>query len=170
MSHFQAVWADKRGRFRRYHDIKWDSVSRLVFVCRGNICRSPYAEKVARNNGLAARSIGLGTRAGKRANKRAIYYSRIRGVDLELHRALPVHGFRFTSADLAICMEPEQAEILMTSAVGETPQVTLLGLWSTRKRPYLHDPYGLEGNYWNTCFDVIDSAVGTIAHKLGGRS
>ena len=170
LKHWQAIVADKRGKYARYYEVDWDSVTRLVFVCRGNICRSPYAEKVARNMRLPARSIGLGTRAGKRANERAIYYAGARNIDLESHRALPVHGFKFLPGDLALCMEPQQADELLESAVGVTPQVSLLGLWSRRKRPYLHDPYGLEGEYWITCFDVIDSAIATVAQKLGERS
>jgi protein-tyrosine phosphatase len=36
------------GYWNRYTDIPFDKVKRLIFICNGNICRSPLAEAVAR--------------------------------------------------------------------------------------------------------------------------
>src|SRR5437588_1134030 len=47
------------GRHRQFKQIRWDRVARVVFVCHGNICRSPYAEGRAVSFGLPAASFGL---------------------------------------------------------------------------------------------------------------
>jgi protein-tyrosine phosphatase len=36
-------------------------------------------------------------------------------------------------------------------------------LWASPERPHLEDPYGLSDAYFDTCFDVIDSALFRIA-------
>ncbi|MGC1818407.1 MAG: hypothetical protein WA900_12230, partial [Casimicrobiaceae bacterium] len=42
------------GRFTRYRSIDWPHVSRLVFICKGNICRSAFAAEKARMLGRHA--------------------------------------------------------------------------------------------------------------------
>ena len=66
------------GMYRSYRQVHWESVGRLVFVCKGNICRSAYTEAVAKSLGVAAISCGLDTGYG--------YYS---GKDCGKY---PVHG------------------------------------------------------------------------------
>jgi hypothetical protein len=55
-------------------------------------------------------------------------------------------------------MEPAQLPALAKLGA----QATLLGLWATPPRPHLEDPYGLCAAYFDTCFEVIDSAVERI--------
>src|SRR5260370_29706063 len=47
------------GRYRQFKQIRWERVARVVFVCHGDICRSPYAERRAVSVGLPAPSFGL---------------------------------------------------------------------------------------------------------------
>ena len=47
------------GGFREYRNIDWDAIERLVFVSKGNICRSAYAEAVARSLDIKAVSCGV---------------------------------------------------------------------------------------------------------------
>jgi len=166
LKYWQSAVADILGRYRAYDDVAWKDVKRLVFVCRGNICRSAFAEAFARQMGLRASSLGLATRSGKPANPAAIEQARCRGIALDSHRTTPVDDFRFERGDLALCMEPDQAKTLLARQSGAVAQVSLLGLWSQERRPYLHDPYGLDADYWETCFSHIESALVTIAKHL----
>src|SRR5262245_51985599 len=45
--------------YEHFADIDWARVQRLVFVCKGNICRSPYAESKATTMGVTATSAGI---------------------------------------------------------------------------------------------------------------
>ena len=56
------------GFYRVYQHIDFNTVSRLVFVCSGNICRSPFGEYIAKAKGLNAVSYGLQCRGGDKAD------------------------------------------------------------------------------------------------------
>jgi protein-tyrosine phosphatase len=149
--------------WRRYSAVNWSRVERLVFVCTGNICRSPYAAALARRAGIPAISVALRGRSGAPAFPSAAAAAHDSGIDLSAHRSTPIDDVRLGPGDLLVAMEPWQAQALAGRAGA---QVTLLGLWSTPRRPHLHDPYGLCDDYFRTCFRLIDSAVAAIAARM----
>lgn len=154
------------GLMRNLSKPKWKSVNRLVFVCHGNICRSPYAEVVARKKyGIDAVSLGLKTKTGSVANPFAVKNAMVRGYDLSQHRAQNISDFHFKDGDLLIGMESRHVKALRAQAMrhAKSMQVTLLGIWSDPPRPHIADPYGREEAYFRTCFSVIDSAVAKLA-------
>jgi protein-tyrosine phosphatase len=154
------------GRHRRWKGVRWENVTRIVFVCHGNICRSPYAERRAVSHGLATASFGLSAECGAPADPVAISIATQRGIPLAEHKARDLKEFDFRSGDLLVAMEPRQVRA-MSAALPPVPcQLTLLGLWSRPSRPHIHDPHRLSEAYWGRCFDVIDSAVLTIADRM----
>jgi protein-tyrosine phosphatase len=156
------------GGFRQCQRIDWARVERFVFACKGNVCRSPYAEARATNLGLPAASFGLEAAESRNANASASRIALARGLDLRGHRSRPVESFAPHPGDLLIGMEPCHLRQLRVLADEPDVQSTLLGLWAPYARPYLHDPYGLADDYFNICFDIIDSAVLSLAEKLEG--
>jgi low molecular weight protein-tyrosine phosphatase len=154
------------GGYRRFKQIRWDRVKRVVFVCHGNICRSPYAERRAAAYGLPTASFGLCAATGAPADPSALALAARRTIDLAEHRTRAPKDFEFHSGDLLVVMEPRQARALLRSLLAMPCQVTLLGLWSRPRRPHIHDPHRLSDAYWEQCFDVIDSAVRTIAERM----
>lgn len=147
-------------------NIDWSRVRRLVYVCMGNICRSPYAEVVTGRYGLPSASLGVLARQGKHANPAAATNALIRGYDLSAHRATAVGEFAVQEGDLLICMEPWHVTSLRTHIPGQSAQITLLGLWGNPRRPYLPDPYGKSDEYFTNCFSYIEHAVANIAARL----
>ena len=79
------------------------SVKRLVFVCQGNICRSPFAEKLALAQGIPAISFGLAATSGTAANPTALEVAQIRGVSLETHQSLNIMEYAPLPGDLVLC-------------------------------------------------------------------
>jgi len=146
------------GIYRRVSPKELASVSRLVFVCKGNICRSPYAEVKARELGLDAISAGLDTSAGKPANAVAESVARSRGVDLSAHRTQLLSGIALAPSDLILVMEPEQLGAARVQITANVP-ISLLGLYARPSRPYLQDPFGRSAPYFGRCYDVIDDAL-----------
>lgn len=147
----------------------WSRVDRLVFVCMGNVCRSPYAERKAAAYGLNVSSFGLDTQAGRPAFETALERAAVRGVDLSGHGSQRASEFEILSGDLLVAMEPRQAYEMAARFSDPRWQLSLLGLWAKPIRPHIHDPYGLSGAYFDTCFDVIDTAVETMAGHMGRR-
>lgn len=160
------------GKLRR---IDWNRVERLVFICHGNICRSPFAEAVARKRGIRAVSVGLFAEPGAPANVDAIRTAMEFGIDLNLHRATHASDFRPMDRDLLVGFEPSHLAGLNTIAKGSAgTQLTLLGAWSWPPNLYVHDPFGTSIDYFRACFRRIDRVVELLSrqiedHRKNGR-
>jgi protein-tyrosine phosphatase len=154
------------GRYGHFKRIRWESVRRIVFVCHGNICRSPYAEGRAASYGLSVASFGLSATTGDSADPSARRIAALRAIELSSHCARDIEDFEFRSGDLLVAMEPRQARALSRRLRSVPCQLTLLGLWSRPQRPHIHDPHRLGEAYWKQCFETIDSAVRTIAELV----
>ncbi|HEX9931599.1 MAG TPA: phosphotyrosine protein phosphatase [Allosphingosinicella sp.] len=161
------LWLAKLRPLRRFEAVDWAAVRRLVFVCTGNICRSPYAEARARAADFPTVSAALRGGSGAPADEAAVAAAAAAGTDLRKHRSTAIGEMEFDAGDLLVAMEPWQAETL-AARFGGMPevQVTLLGIWSTPQRPHLHDPHGLSADYFRTCFTLIDSAVDAMLARI----
>ena len=87
---------------------------RVLFVCTGNICRSPTAEGVFRHqvreagleHAIATDSVGLGGwHVGEPPDARAVGAARRRGIDLSDIRARQLTAGDFTRFDLLLAMD-----------------------------------------------------------------
>jgi len=153
------------GHYRKYQQIDWTSVDRLVFVCKGNICRSAYAEAVAKSIGIEAISCGIDTVMGAPANERAAEVASQRGFDLQEHKTATVQSLAINKSDLLIAMEPWQTDYLLNYLPAGTV-CTLLGLWGRPVTPHIHDPYSATSLYFDNCFNYIEKAVNGIVKKV----
>lgn len=153
------------GGHNLYHHIDWSSVDRLVFICKGNICRSAFAETVARDLGMDAISAGTHTNEGAPADSVAIKTAQALGYDLSKHLSTPVEYANFRKTDLLITMEPWQAELVKYS-LARRYATTLLGLWSRPVQPYIFDPYGSSAVSFQHCFQYITKSVYEIVEKI----
>lgn len=157
------------GGYREYRRVDWKSTGRLVFVCKGNICRSAFAEAVARSLGVEAISCGLETRTGLPADADAMNAASRKGIDLGGHKTTPLHSLALRKDDLLIAMEPWQAERLGRE-LNQEYACTLLGLCGGFISPHIPDPYGSPEAYFDNCFDYIEKSVHEITFKLGKAS
>jgi protein-tyrosine phosphatase len=87
-------------------------MTRILFVCMGNICRSPIVETVARvefaRAGIAAEFASAGTESyhvGDRADQRAIEIAEANGYPLAQHRARQVAAADFERYDMILAMD-----------------------------------------------------------------
>jgi protein-tyrosine phosphatase len=163
LEHVRARALYALGAYRGARDIEWAAVKRLVFVCKGNICRSPYASARARLLGAATASFGLHAAEGARADPAAWRTARSRAVDLSAHRSARRESCPIEDGDLLVVFEPEQlAEIRRQD---RTARVTLLGIWAPPLRPHIQDPYGTSDRYFERCFSIIDTNVTELVKR-----
>jgi len=150
------------GLYRRYARVDWTAVRRLVFVCSGNICRSPFAAEYCRAAGSQVASFGLDGASGYPANADALRIAKSRGTDLSTHVATNVQQFEARDGDLLLAMEPSQ--LLRMNRLPRTThsQSTLLGLWCSGSRPYIPDPYGRD----DACFEHVFAMIEDAADRL----
>jgi protein-tyrosine phosphatase len=100
-------------------------MTRVLFVCLGNICRSPTAEAVVRElarRGPAALTLEVdsagthGYHAGSPPDERAIAAARRRGIDMSGLRARVVEEADFERFDLVLAMDSAVYERLRRMA------------------------------------------------------
>ncbi len=147
----------------------------VLFICRGNICRSAYAasklQSLVKSKGLSelqVKSAGLQTDAGKCANSGAIAAAKIRGIELDRHRTQEVSADSLKQADLVFAMEPLQllqvrrlqpAAFNYTFALG---QLAPRGQFSA----VIRDPYGKNDETFQRSFAQIDAAIEELVELL----
>jgi len=158
------------GRYRKYETVDWSSVRRLVFVCQGNICRSPYAHWLALRETDAVASLGLNTETGMPAYDMAMEAARISGVDLTPHRTTDWNDFELRDGDLLLAMEMRHIRIIEQRPVNCNIQVGLLGLWCRPRLPLLYDPHRLSPAYFATCYERIGRAVARLTGQFAHRT
>ncbi|MFM9853745.1 MAG: low molecular weight phosphatase family protein [Sphingomonadaceae bacterium] len=133
------------------------TITRLVFVCQGNICRSAFAEAVAIRRGAQTASFGLSTHTGGPAHPPAVAVASAMGYDLTSHRTTRVEDYEPLPGDLLLAMEVRQLHRLATLPRLAAQPRNLLGRWSGT--PHLHDPFELDDAYMLTCLKRISIAV-----------
>ena len=157
------------GVYRRYSEIDLARVERLVFICMGNICRSPLAEYVCLAEGAQAMSAGLSAAPGAEADPRAVTWAHTAGYDLSQHRSIAVKGLELRDSDLLVVMEPQHIALTreqIGDKASELTQITLLGLWHPQARGYIHDPFCATEPYFHTCETVVQSAAKNLATRV----
>ena len=158
------------GRLNAFRNLDWSRVERIVFVCNGNICRSAYAEHLAREQELPTASFGLYTETGTPSPEEALATASVRGRDISEHRATDVEDFEVLDTDLLLVTEVRQARRLVERFADRSVQIALLGDWSRPRRPHLHDPFTLSQGYFQTCFAHIETAVDALATEWKSRN
>jgi protein-tyrosine phosphatase len=125
--------------------------SRILFVCTGNTCRSPMAEALARDRGLAAESAGVAAQRGDGAAPYAVRALRqARGLDLEGHAPRDVTDVALPRFDRVVAMDTTVARQVRTEhGVGADVLVT----WT------IPDPYGGSMADYRLCLEQIDAAL-----------
>jgi len=142
---------------------------RLIFICKGNICRSPIGEYYALNRGLKSQSFGLNCSIPSKAHDRVAYHAQKLKLDLSTHLSKSIDTYEPQQNDILVLMEPDHFEQLPRK-LKTWANITLLGLWSQNIRPYLHDPYSAPTSYIRTCTDNIVSGVDRLSQHLADKN
>jgi protein-tyrosine phosphatase len=136
---------------------------KVLFVCTGNICRSPTAAGVfahfVREAGLedSIHVESAGTHdyhAGEAPDKRAQEHARLRGYDLSALRARQVRKKDFETFDLVVAMDRGHLEILQHNCPPEhQDKLRLLLKGRDVPDPYYGGPEGFE-----CVLDLVEAA------------
>ncbi|PTR29725.1 low molecular weight protein-tyrosine-phosphatase [Pseudomonas sp. GV085] len=152
---------------------------RVLFVCLGNICRSPTAEGVLRHKlreaGLADRvevaSAGTGDwHVGKAPDKRSQAAAQLRGYDLSTQRARQVSRADFATYDLILAMDNSNLRNLeaLQPAMGKAELDLFLRRYQSQVDE-VPDPYYDGEQGFEQVLDLIEHASDLLVIELKGR-
>lgn len=150
----------------------------ILFVCIGNLCRSPYAaarmeralpaELRERIQITSAGFIG----AGRSSPAAAIQVAAGRGTDLSVHRSTPLSPESVRSAALVVVMDPVQQRWIRQSFGRDDQTVVLLG--DLDPEPVdtrtIHDPMEQPVEVFEDVYARIDRCVEALAALLAGAA
>ncbi len=155
---------------------------RVLFVCLGNICRSPTAEGIMRQRldavGLAGRvvvdSAGTGPwHVGDPPDRRAVAAAAGRGYDLSPLRGRQVSPVDLVDFDYVIAMDENNLVDLRSMADGRCElldRIALLGDFSARHRGQsVGDPYYGGTNGFDRVLDMIETCIDGLVADITER-
>lgn len=148
----------------------------ILFICLGNICRSPTAEGLMLNHlsaaGLSHRvrvdSAGIGGwHTGEPPDARAIAAARKRGVDLAPLRARQVQKADFSEFELIVGMDRQNvADLRRLAPSGSTAHIGLFLEEALGISNEVPDPYYDDERAFDAVFDLCDRAVRALVEKI----
>lgn len=153
------------GLYNKYRNIDFSKVTRLVFICSGNICRSSLAEIVATSLGVNAVSYGLHCRGGDPADSRAIDFARSHDLDLSAHITTNIRDYVYQPGDLVLGMEPKHIEELEACGIPSSA-ISAIGLWIPKPLVYIHDPYSSSDIFFDACEIGVTNATEAIIELM----
>lgn len=145
----------------------------LLFVCTGNTCRSPMAERLMADlcNDIAGKdltgwsftSAGVFAVAGAPASELAVVALKENGIDLSDHRARPLSPALVREADVIVAMTQSHRDLVLQMEPGASDKThTLHSFGSEKPKADVLDPFGGELDTYRIVRDEITSALNDL--------
>lgn len=144
----------------------------FVFVCSGNIMRSPFAAALLRQHcdGKEVRSAGLFASPGQRADPFAIDAAREAGVFLCGHSAKELSAETVNQSDVILVMDHMNEAVLINRFPSAARKTFLLGaLYSNGKPKEIADPHGRGLEAVRECYGEVRQSVNKIIEVFQGE-
>ena len=159
----------------KVHHYEMDSIpASVLFICKGNICRSPFAEHLAKKmvsgspfQGLVFQSAGLRVIEPIASPFDVISVAETFGCDLKNHVSRHITRDMASSVDLIACMETWHVACLRDLFPEMENKILLLSrfekdrassMWSYSNDNIL-DPYGKTISHYLECFKRIERCI-----------
>jgi protein-tyrosine-phosphatase len=169
-----------RLQFRRLFDgdrpLDLSGVQSIVFVCHGNILRSPMAEELLRKrlqiegvDDVHIASAGVHASVGSPADDRGCVSAKDFGVSLYSHRSRLLTADIVAEADAVVVMDRRNE----TTVIGRFPtaanKLVLLGSFfprSARRSVFIADPYSGTLEDVKRCYRTIAIAIDEVVRRI----
>ena len=148
------------------------SARSLLFICKGNICRSPFAEAMAQRRvpegaRIICRSAGIVVETPQGCPRDTLVAAEKFGIDLSRHQSRQVDRKLVEESDMIFAMEVWHFRRLRALFPKQREKIFLLPLFEENPREQLdaylvlniRDPYGRSSGDFIECFERIDACL-----------
>lgn len=156
---------------------------KILFVCTGNTCRSPMAERLLEQTlafreikGFAVYSAGLAAKKGTPMNPKSEQVLQENGISAEEFASRTIRDAELRSAFAVICMTEQQKDVLLDMRWRALRKVDAIGDEEIANNVYsfaelcgydIPDPYGREIDAYRYVFSMLEGGMSAIIEKLG---
>src|ERR1051326_7302510 len=163
-------WRVQRRQLRRHQALLQRLAAtggphKIVFLCYGNICRSPLAAVLAeqRLRGVDIDSAGFHQQEGRSSPEKIQRIGNSFGVDLSGHLSRRVTPEVLANADLVIAMDKENLNRLRREFPEVLERTILLGLFGNPPALTIADPYRADEAITHRICDQVRTSVDSLA-------
>jgi protein-tyrosine-phosphatase/predicted ATP-grasp superfamily ATP-dependent carboligase len=142
---------------------------KILFVCRGNICRSPFAEKYSRTifpENIHIFSCGYIQQDGRESPPEAISTAKKFGIDLSDHRALHITEEMMQNSDLVIVFDESNLRMLLEKFPQNKSKIWFLSEICTDIPIDIEDPFRKDCEMYEKVYSEIACCIDKINQGL----
>jgi protein-tyrosine-phosphatase/predicted ATP-grasp superfamily ATP-dependent carboligase len=143
--------------------------STILFVCTGNICRSPLAAALWRQRfpAMKVMSAGFLPLGGRRSPDNVQAAAWARGVTLAGHRSRTVNEKILGDSDLVVLFDSRNFEALRRAFPYHLDKIVMLGALLDPPKPSIADPYQCSAEETELVAADVEAALTELARQLG---
>jgi protein-tyrosine phosphatase len=148
----------------------------VLFVCQGNVCRSPLAAAYfdsrlrEQNCPIEVRSAGLDTTPGKEAHPLATAVARQNNLSLQTHITTSLSRELVDRADLILVMELVHSSALLQKHPEAARKVVELGYFNQGLSTEIADPFGGTKADFEVCYNAIRQSCDNLLKYITNRA
>jgi protein-tyrosine-phosphatase len=158
----------RRDRSRAALDLR--DATTVLFLCYGNICRSPFAARYAREispPGIRIASAGVHPTGGRSSPDAARRAARRLGVDLDDHRSRVTDGTELERADVILVFDARNYLDALERHGEARSRIHFLGNFDPAGPVEIADPWGESEEAFLETYRRIGRAVEAAAAEVG---
>ena len=142
-------------------------MTNILFICIGNICRSPIAEGLFKQAlpGKEVCSAGIGALVGEPADLSSVQLMWEHGIDISAHRAKSLAAWMVKEADLIVTMDQDQQRFIVRDYPASLGKVMRLGQYGRYDVP---DPYRQNVAAFRHSYNLIALGIADLVDRIAG--